>query len=590
MPYITTEYDYELQAEVYKISGDRGYAHTTDTSLVEVTDESSRVKTHITYFAADFTVDVTRDIAESKVVFYDNGEAIPFILDSTEYEMLDWSINNSATTVTLHLGYGIEHNIYARYLGSKKALPSKSPILTIFEEMPALFTSTIERTDSVVQYDKNTTINLPISFTSGKTHDLQQIKEIKVYSDDVLVGSGDLTLDVGETVATGTLQIIGGLDSGLHTINLVFEGDEYNEETSTSFNISVGYQVLVEHTPIMVLSDNTDFNNLATNLKTTVTDYFNAPVENVATFINVNGSNVHSMGNTDEDGIYTYHNVSNMTYPTFKVSATVNSKNYLSEDVKLPIIRLMGGLWDIENQITAEDNIIDIGASVRGWYWEQNEVFDTSGIPHLFRDKTTNELFVEYSNEYGNCYHKFTGSNSGTHYMEVICGDKTSNEFYIEDLTQYWQSDGMTLNKLYRVLAGNFTEQKSGYKLQAIAANQMAVLGIDDGDDSEENWTIVFRVVSASTVLTKLAFGSWSTSGGANEINSIGALTNITLKAKTKVKVKYSKVTKLITVYINDVEKATFPTTNSKGCPFIAIQGAGKVYLNFNKLKYRRVY
>ena len=505
--------------------------------------------------------------------------------------MLDWSINNSATTVTLHLGYGIEHNIYARYLGSKKALPSKSPILTIFEEMPALFTSTIERTDSVVQYDKNTTINLPISFTSGKTHDLQQIKEIKVYSDDVLVGSGDLTLDVGETVATGTLQITGGLDSGLHTINLVFEGDEYNEETSTSFNISVGYQVLVEHTPIMVLSDNTDFNNLATNLKTTVTDYFNAPVENVATFINVNGSNVHSMGNTDEDGIYTYHNVSNMTYPTFKVSATVNSKNYLSDDLKIPILEVNGGISVPDNAITADGVTVPISAYLTNTQWIQNVQPSIVGIPFVFKDKTTNTSHIAYTTESnGTVTYNFLGSNSGTHYMEVVCGDKTSNEFYIEDLTQYWQSDGMTLNKLYRVLAGNFTEQKSGYKLQALAANQMAMLGIGDGDDSEENWTIVFRVVSASTVLTKLAFGSWSTSGGANEINSIGALTNITLKAKTKVKVKYSKVTKLITVYINDVEKATFPTTNSKGCPFIAIQGAGKVYLNFNNLKYRRVY
>ena len=74
MVYVTTEWDYDLKAEVFVVRGDKGYAHTTDTLLSEVGTRNSSI---IEYFTATFEVNVLRDIRDSKVVIYDDGEAIP---------------------------------------------------------------------------------------------------------------------------------------------------------------------------------------------------------------------------------------------------------------------------------------------------------------------------------------------------------------------------------------------------------------------------------------------------------------------------------------------------------------------------------
>ena len=166
MVYVTTEWDYDLKAEVFVVRGDKGYAHTTDTFLKEVGSRNSSI---IEYFTATFNVDVLRDISDSKVVIYDNGESIPVYIDGNPVQMLDWQQNNQSQTFTLKLGYDVEHKIYAKYLGNKKGLPSKSQILTISEPLPNLYGTLIERTTDTSQFEANTTINIPISFTTNRT-------------------------------------------------------------------------------------------------------------------------------------------------------------------------------------------------------------------------------------------------------------------------------------------------------------------------------------------------------------------------------------------------------------------------------------
>lgn len=248
MAQINTEWDYELKEEVFRVSADKGYTHKTFTSLKKKSTTSSVIG----YFTATFEVNVEQDIGNSYIVIYDNNHPIPFTIGGTEYTQYSWGQNTTAKTFSVKLGYDVDHNIVAKYHGNGDGLPSKSLSIPIHMDLPESFNSSISRTNSTVQFNKGATINLPLTFSSGKKASTTLSKTVKIYVDEVLNKTVSIQLTSGNTTGTlSTNNLTGSLSEGKHNIRCVFEGDDYNDASSLSFDIMVGYNIqIIKPTPL----------------------------------------------------------------------------------------------------------------------------------------------------------------------------------------------------------------------------------------------------------------------------------------------------------------------------------------------------
>ena len=66
MAQITTEWDYDLKEEVFKVSSDKGYVHKTFTTLS--TTSTANNTSLMSYFVATLKVNVDMDIGDSHIV------------------------------------------------------------------------------------------------------------------------------------------------------------------------------------------------------------------------------------------------------------------------------------------------------------------------------------------------------------------------------------------------------------------------------------------------------------------------------------------------------------------------------------------
>ena len=579
MVYVTTEWDYDLKAEVFVVRGDKGYAHTTDTFLKEVGSRNSSI---IEYFTATFNVDVLRDISDSKVVIYDNGESIPVYIDGNPVQMLDWQQNNQSQTFTLKLGYDVEHKIYAKYLGNKKGLPSKSQILTISEPLPNLYGTLIERTTDTSQFEANTTINIPISFTTNRTFQSNEVKTIKVYADSLLENSKNITLNAGQTTATTTISIPNGLESGLHQIEIRFEGDNHNEAFNLPFKISVGYKVeFTEYSPVIAATPTPieDYNYI----QCTVTDYLNAPISNSqVTLQGTTGNTTYATATTDNNGIATFNSIS-----TLPVAFKAICGNSQSETLSLPVIKILDFRLGAE-KVIATGYSANAQITILEYEWLHNRKNNLEGIPVLFYDTAGRENKY-YTNGEGVVSVPYVGANRGTVTLSADMGYSQTKYNTIEDITQYYSTQTGILNKDYRVLSANFYELSSAFRFEVRAANNLALIGFGDGEEYTGSWTVSFNVVSASQNIRVVA-GDWYNS--TNETWENLLMTNpVSLKSGQTVTITYNTTHHddgLLTIQLpND---SVSYGGNSKGNPFIGIiSETAKSQLSIDKIKFRRL-
>lgn len=587
MVYVTTEWDYSLKTEVFVVQGDKGYAHTTDTILKEVGTHDTSV---IDYFTASFNVDVLRDIQDSKVVIYDNGEPISLHLDGNQVEMIDWQQGGQSTTFSLRLGYGVEHNIYAKYLGNKKGLPSKSQTLTISEPMPELYGTLIERTTTKSHWDRGEAISIPIEFTTNETFESAEVKLVDLYVDGELETDADVTIPSSQTSGTGTF-VVGTLPDGNHDMEIRFDGDEHNEAFYLQFQISVGYKIVItEHSAKMVRMQTPIPNYNFVRCK--VTDYLDNPIANAR--IELQDADSWGTGQivafdsitTDSDGIGNFNLFGNAS-TNLGISYTKNFISYKSEAFDVPVIQISDVHLGVE-KIIADGYTTNALVSLREYSGlPSGETLEM--IPVRFHNGSDVDGLY-YTNLDGVATIPYTGSNRGNVTLTAIAGDATYTNT-VEDITQFWSAE-RNLNKDYRVLAPNFYELNTGFRFEVRASNSMTLIGFEDGEQYTGSWAVSFEVVTASKNI-KLVAGSWYDVGESEVWENILQSAQVSLKNGQKVNISYTVTDPYL---LNGTLKIELPGNvvsssqcQGHGSPLLGITSAtANAQLTIDNVKFRR--
>lgn len=246
MVYVETYYDYEIHRKCFRVSDSASYTHTTDTLFKNIS-VSSVVKN---YFTAVFSLDVIRNLGDSKVGIYDNDTLIDLITFNEQ--------TNKITNLSYNLAYGVEHNLEARYMGNNECLPSKSMVIPLYEPLPSGFESIL-----IFKYG-NTEI------TGGSEYNLinpgtgAQSLSILLKDDESLPLEGEevtLIIDydtdnpitlVETTDGTGkadfTVRI---LDYGIHKVKGIFEGNSTYVAVEEIFTWYLGVQTTITTSKII---------------------------------------------------------------------------------------------------------------------------------------------------------------------------------------------------------------------------------------------------------------------------------------------------------------------------------------------------
>lgn len=275
MAYITTFWDYGLKQEVFKVSGDKGYAHTTDVVLKRLTDSNGNFEPiateYVNYYTTEFTVSVIRDIGESYIGIYDNGSMMPFEYKTTENGsytevdgLLEWSDQMGDIWVRVTLNYDLSHSIQARYLGNNQGLPSQSLAVTVDETRPDSLVPSLTvkyNNQTVTEIVNESDITAKVVFEGD--HGVVG-KAITMYVDNQYNNAFE-TDSNGEATFNLNYSVLG---DGIHMVKFVFEDDEYYFGTETILAAYMGVKVTLE--PVFqkyVRGQKIEFDSIVTDLK-----------------------------------------------------------------------------------------------------------------------------------------------------------------------------------------------------------------------------------------------------------------------------------------------------------------------------------
>lgn len=250
MPYVETYYDYEIHRKCFRCSDSAGYTHTTDT-ILKNTSVSAVVKN---YFTAVFSLDVVRNLGNSKVGIYDNDTLIQLVTFNEQ--------TNKITNLSLNLAYGMEHNLEARYMGNDECLPSKSMVIPLYEPYPSGFEASLNfmHNNQEITSDEFNLVNPDIGS--------QEIKIILRDDDNLPLEGADVTFIIdGEednaildtTNEEGIISYTLIVEYGIHTLKAIFEGTEMYNGVETELTWYVGVQTTIT-TPKIIAGQKPTFN------------------------------------------------------------------------------------------------------------------------------------------------------------------------------------------------------------------------------------------------------------------------------------------------------------------------------------------
>lgn len=536
MAQITTEWDYDLKEEVFKVTSDKGYVHKTFTTLS--TTSTANNTSLMNYFVATLKVNVDQDIGDSYIVIYDNGEPIPFTISNVEYTQYDWTENTSAKTITIKLGYITEHKIEARYLGNQDGLPSKSVPIILQEDMPSLFKTTLTKTDTTTQYDENTTITIPLQFKSGKNAEETLDKPIKIYVDDILETTLNISLTSGTKTATGTASLT-GIDGGKHKIKCEFEGDDYNESKSLAFNILVGYNIELyaypKSTTYVVYEENEphtldDYNKVTVRLL----DWNGTPQSNKTVTRYNDGSSITAQTNSQGEVSFVCDTGVTDFYCTYSGSST--------SQLTLPCVIPQQVETTTQYDHVVEDTDNSLVTELTGYEWLDNGAEEVEegtasldGIPVVITDSEGNTTIVEL-NDSGIATTNITAPSMDIPPVDIEDIEEpieqtpvkveytatVGNMGTVQEVEQVWQFLSVTggeVKKRYEILGGAGTVMKlaKGYKFKSTKdpkANQYACrVGFGTGATEIGDYQIIFKNLdSVKNVICKI--GGWRNRNG----------------------------------------------------------------------------
>lgn len=224
---ISTFYDVDEKEQFFMVRGDEGYARSTKTVLEEVS-----VATNTTWFDLTLRVNVLRDVGTGSIGIYDN--------DLLVYSINDWSSEDNARTIVIpQLGYDIDHNFVAKYIGNKSSSPSSSNTITVNIHDTNRTTSTLTAPNRITGMPHRN-ITIPITLTNGENiASYNRFQEIIAYYDGDKINAEFTTDNNG----IATIIIPDSGDDGLHTFTAELVGSNNLSSSTITKDVSVGYKM-----------------------------------------------------------------------------------------------------------------------------------------------------------------------------------------------------------------------------------------------------------------------------------------------------------------------------------------------------------
>lgn len=506
-------YDYNLHKRYYIVKGDVGYTKTTD---IVLNQQSTIIDSTIDYCTVTFTVDVKGDRGSSDIVFYDNGLPIKVFYGGSEVEKLSWNsdITNPAT-ISMRLSYDAEHNITARYLGNNSCLASKSRNYNIYRDRPSHYLSEITFS-SVTSFTTGSTVSITGTLVADSHYSSQ---DIKIYVDEELASTVQTGNDGSFTYTNSELE------DGVHSIRAVFEGNNYVSSTDNSIAISVGYNIDIEYDSIWV--------DAVGNIKVTVTDYLGNLVDDVSVSCRLNSIDV--LTGVTEDGVATLTNSNQQI--ELSTPLTVFCEGNESNEFSPRVVYVDSLDVTADETITSSNRTVVLSVSAQGWDLGDNMVSLEGAKVYL--TNASQEYVILDSNNSATSYYQ--GNGSGDVEITASLG-VLAESIEIEDVLQYWNTNGVSYNKSYILIYGRVMELTNGYKFQSYNG-KLGSVGLPYSSNDTE---LEFKVVNTSANPI-LSVGELF----ANTFNSKISVINSNLKANDIVKIKNKISEGLLEVYVN---------------------------------------
>ena len=471
MAQLTTTYSKELKEKIFILKGEEGYARTTDTLLDEILHNGERLSdwnTHKEYMLLEFRIDVLRDLGASQIVLYDNDEVIGVYDFAVGTHTIEFKYTSPTNDTRLKLEYGIEHNIYARYMGNKQCLKSTSKKYNFYEPVPERFESSISFSGLDTNYDTGDDVEFTATLSAYQVNN----KTLNVYVNDTKYG--EVTTD-----ANGTASVsITDLTDGKHTVSVEYMGGQYSTSTSKIKDISVGYVVeIIDHSDYVI-------NNSPSEVSVYAHDYLDEPkITNIIIEEYTNGrgwEQVSQMQSTDGNG----HVTVSPAYLTAKpFRAMMGNNEYYSESYTIPKYDDVRVSMNPPNPLMVSTNYSSILTGSLTNVTAPVKVSINQGVGDVM------------TNSSGNFTATYNGSSRGITTVTASVYD-ADDDVVIDDVIQYWKAPSGSLNVDYQTINCGVQSLSNGWKIETYSDNKPSTITLNNVLDTDYNYSVEYDIVS----------------------------------------------------------------------------------------------
>lgn len=543
MANLITTYDTTLKEKIFMLRGEEAYARSTDTVLEEILHNGERRSdwnSWIDTMRVEVRIDVLRDIGASYVTLYDNDEAIAvFDFDTNTHAIELVYDEETHEDNRLKLSYGVEHNIYAKYMGNNHCMKSKSKVYTFNEPLPVAYESSLEFIgfDTIADYENKP--NFQVKLSSEGNYDNQ---DIQIYVDDILT-------DTVQTDSYGYADVSLNPSDGLHEIYALFQGDgETIAPCDLTEQLSMNYQIETLSCPDEVINKG----NLPITIQ--VKDYFNNPKSDLEVDFS---SLLLITKTTDNDGCASV----NLTHNQYSVSVNQIQVGILIFDqyvnrLSIPYYNNVSITFSALQEIVTSD----VKASFVG------------RINNLSKSVTVNVSNVGNvtTDQNGYFYCDYIGSQKGIVNITASYANINASTT-IEDVIKYWNRNGYRYGYYYESeVGGYFTSTDNGYMFVADGSSSIGNLNILDITNYQrdyqyyEGFKMKFDILNSST----------------NMINIDGQ--SVVVSNGDTVEVEYLPAYSRINIYVNNVDVSRYHALHDQKISIGVYQSHS---LTFNNLK-----
>ena len=487
MAKLITTYDNTLKEKVFVLKGEEAYAKSTDTVLTELPREEDWNR-HLDYMLIGFEVDVHRNVGESSIVLYDNDDVIdviPFDLGSTSVRWEKYYDEDTGEWVDnrMKLAYGVEHNIYAKYMGNKQCLKSQSKVYQFSEETPNFYLSALEFVDVDSYYDANSSIDISVQLVADDYYDEQTVK---LYDNSSLIGTA-ITDDDGVAVFEN-VDIL----QGLHNFVVRFGGAEFLLSSETSMLLSGGYTISIIEKPSYIVDNN------PSSVTVLAKDYLDEPKSSVdVTIQSYNGTEWDVVSQTKYTNSLGEVTIS-PAYLTNRPFRAINTQfNYVSDEYTVPSYSTLSVYLESEGNppyytskgssfpIIGEVSPVSAPVEVTMTY-SKSEEGDV-----IYTDTVTTDSSGKFTTSY-------IGTGEGTIWISAkVTNDTFNMPLVITDYIQYWKASSSILNREYELeTSSTLTNYTNGFGLSRSGNGWASISFKNTGYD------ISFKVISTNAVLS----------------------------------------------------------------------------------------